>query len=465
MKTHPIIKVTASALLFLGVLSSLYSSLGFKKDLTSYSPETTNSFHWKTTIELGGGFVLTTFLTAEKTKNHISIRSPKNADVRIFGRFKSYMGRLLGKLPRKGALIRIDGTMNGDSVSGEAFVAVMGTLQFKGTLRGDSISGDLVKNDTLKIGKLSGKLSSESRLDYTQLHAKTLTLVEEHIYNKEVLKSEGWTAFQQNFNALCARAQDDLELFIGFSTYRSTLPFSHFYLLMEEAQDSDTSASEQAVHFEEKPDKVGYLKIDNFSTSAAELKEIMPHIVEKAYPHLIVDLRNNPGGGVEAAYALAEHLVNTTMDIGYFTTNKFSFQDFNSNTLSQLPELEPETTDGFIAYLMQQEGAKMIIKGHQQAVFEGQLYLLVNSRTASTCEPIAYVLKTRENVTVIGENTAGAMLSANYFDLYDKYKLVIPIADFFTIDGTRLDGVGVQPDVVTASDSALERALLLIQEQ
>jgi len=232
---------------------------------------------------------------------------------------------------------------------------------------------------------------------------------------------------------------------------------------MQEEQDSDTIASEKAVHFEEKPNGIGYLKIDNFSTSAEELKEIMPRIVEKAYPHLIVDLRNNSGGGVEAAYAFASHLVNTNTDIGYFTTNRFKFESFDTNTFNQLPEVEPETTEGFIAYLMQNDGAKMIVKAHQNEIFSGQLYLLTNSNTASTCEPIVYVLKALENVTVIGESTAGAMLSANYFELYGKYKLVIPIADFFTMDGERLDGEGVQPDVLVASDSAMVKTLQLIQ--
>ena len=459
MKIILAIKVTVSALLLLGATTSL----GFKNHSESSTPIPNSLYHWKTNIELGGGFVLTTFLTAEKTENQISIRSPKNADIRVFGRFKSYLGRLLGKLPSKGTFIRIEGTMKEDSISGKAFIAVMGELQFKGALKHDSISGYLLKNDTLKVGKLSGKLSDESRLNYTQLYSQTLRLVQEHIYNKDVLMSKKWMGFQQNFKSLCAKAQDDLELFIGFSTYRSKLPFSHFYLIMQEEQDSDTIASEKAVHFEEKPNGIGYLKIDNFSTSAEELKEIMPRIVEKAYPHLIVDLRNNSGGGVEAAYAFASHLVNTNTDIGYFTTNRFKFESFDTNTFNQLPEVEPETTEGFIAYLMQNDGAKMIVKAHQNEIFSGQLYLLTNSNTASTCEPIVYVLKALENVTVIGESTAGAMLSANYFELYGKHKLVIPIADFFTMDGERLDGEGVQPDVLVAPDSAMVKTLQLIQ--
>ena len=57
------------------------------------------------------------------------------------------------------------------------------------------------------------------------------------------------------------------------------------------------------------------------------------------------------------------------------------------------------------------------------------------------------------------------MLSATYFDISGKYKLVLPIADFYTYDGIRLDGVGVAPNIETASANALDKALSLISNQ
>ena len=190
----------------------------------------------------------------------------------------------------------------------------------------------------------------------------------------------------------------------------------------------------------------------------------MPKIVERGYEHLIVDLRDNPGGGVEAAYAFAKYIINSKTDIGYFTTNRFIFEKFDTATFSKLPQIEPETTDDFIEYLKKGIGAKMILSEHQNEVFAGHLYILINSNTASTCEPIVHALKGRKNVTVIGETTAGAMLSADYFDLYGKYKLVLPVADFYTMNGSRLDGLGVSPDILTKSDSALVKSYQMIQE-
>jgi len=91
------------------------------------------------------------------------------------------------------------------------------------------------------------------------------------------------------------------------------------------------------------------------------------------------------------------------------------------------------------------------------------MYILTNGNTASTCEPIVYVLKESERATIIGEKTAGAMLSATLFDIYGKYKLFLPIADFYTYDGVRLEGVGVKPNIETTSENALNKTLELIK--
>src|SRR5690606_31447505 len=110
----------------------------------------------------------------------------------------------------------------------------------------------------------------------------------------------------------------------------------------------------------------------------------------------------------------------------------------------KLPVAIPQTTAEFIEDLKSGEGAKLVFAKPDNKVFSGNLYILTNGNTGSTCEPLVYVLKHNKRATIIGENTAGAMLSASYFDISGKYKLVLPIADFYTYDGVRLEGVGVK---------------------
>lgn len=90
---------------------------------------------------------------------------------------------------------------------------------------------------------------------------------------------------------------------------------------------------------------------------------------------------------------------------------------------------------------------------------------MTNSKTASACETIVYVLKNTKRATIVGSNTAGAMLSAAPFQIFGKYKLILPIADFYTFDGIRLDQIGVAPDIETEPENALEKVVTLIKNK
>ena len=59
----------------------------------------------------------------------------------------------------------------------------------------------------------------------------------------------------------------------------------------------------------------------------------------------------------------------------------------------------------------------------------------------------------------MGERTAGAMLSGARFPINNQYHLFLPISDFITADGYRIDKVGVAPDVERKSSEALEYVL------
>jgi C-terminal processing protease CtpA/Prc len=54
------------------------------------------------------------------------------------------------------------------------------------------------------------------------------------------------------------------------------------------------------------------------------------------------------------------------------------------------------------------------------------------------------------------------MLAGSYFVVSGKYMLMLPVADFYTYDGVRLDKVGVSPDIEVKSEEALNKALEII---
>ena len=426
---------------------------------------------FKTDIDLGNGFLITTFLNLESNQNQFLLNSPKNADKRVVGGFKSTMGRLFGKLPKKGIFITISGKSKGDSLVGYAKTTLFEKLKFRGIIEDNEISGDLLDNDNNAIATMTGFKTNQTKIGYKTLYSKIIEITEKNIYSKEILQTKEWQKFKHKFKRLCNNAQDDVELYIGFNLLISNLNFSHYFLIMQEQEEKNEveEAHKQAekipsVIFKEKTSETAYLKIKNFSSSKAEIAEVFPKITKnQSYKNLIVDLRGNSGGGIEAAFEFGKHILNEETEVGYFISNKFGKID--KQKFSSLPITKAKTTDGFIEELKNGKGAKMVFNKSANAVFTGNIFVLTDNKTASTCEPIVYVLKKSKRATIVGENTAGAMLSATSFDVSGKYKLILPLADFYTYDGVRLDQVGVSPNIETESEYALEKVMTFIKNK
>ncbi len=424
----------------------------------------TSPGHFKSEIDFGSGTVISTFLTVGLTKNQFTITSPKNADVRIAGS-KAKLGRLLGKLPKKGIIVTIKGEQKKDSLFGNTGIPMFGKLKFKGIVKNNVLSGQLLNNVGKAIGTVHGINSAENRIIYNGLYPNLVKTIQDNIYSKEVLQTKKWKKFEKELEKLCNNAHDDIELFFGFNILARKLPFTHLSLLIgqDTADSRETANTGKSVVFEEKNSTTAYLQIKNFSSSQEELAAILPKIVENpAFKNLIIDLRNNGGGGVGPAFELAKYIITEDTEVGYFPTNKLNYSGYQPVLFNTLPELQPKTTDEFGGELRRSPGVKLVFKKPANPVFTGKIYVLTNGNTASTCEPIVYALKNRKKATIIGEKTYGGMLAASPFVLSGKYLLMVPIADFYTYDGVRLDKLGVAPDIEVKSKDAENKALEII---
>jgi len=271
--------------------------------------------------------------------------------------------------------------------------------------------------------------------------------------------------FEKEIDKLCNNSHDDIELFFGFKMLAQKLPFTHLTLAIAEemSDDEEIISTKKAVVFEEKSATIAYLQMKNFSSSTDELAVVLPKIVANSvFKHLIIDLRDNGGGGISAASELAKYIVSEDLEVGYFPTNKLQYSGFEPELFKTLPSVQPKSTNAFGNQLKASPGVKLIFKKPNNPVFTGNMYVLTNSKTASTCEPIVYALKNRKKAIIIGEKTYGGMLAASPFVASGKYTLMIPIADFYTYDGIRLDKVGVSPDIEVKSEKALDKALEII---
>ncbi|WP_309102803.1 S41 family peptidase [Microbacterium sp.] len=82
------------------------------------------------------------------------------------------------------------------------------------------------------------------------------------------------------------------------------------------------------------------------------------------------------------------------------------------------------------------------------------LVVLLDERTASAAESLAYAVQTTGRGTVVGRPSVGAANPADAFDERSGFRVHIPTgAPIDPRTGTNWDGAGVQPAVVIASDA------------
>lgn len=400
---------------------------------------------------------------------HFTAKSPRNADKRVFGTVKSKLARLMKKLPKKGKLLTVpDGTVksvNGtDSVFATLSMPLLGTSDIKGVMKSGVISGGLFKNGE-RTGSITSAMSGLfQRTDYPALHAAMRATIEKNIYDRALLKTKEWRTFDKKTTRIAKRVKDDVEFFFGFSVLSQQLPFSHLNLvLMEETPSLAPDPDERHVAIKAIDEATAYMDVQSFGGSKEEMDSICAILLNGGFRTLIVDLRKNGGGGLDSALPFGECIATDTVDAGYFVTNTWADKVNGppaAAAFAELPIAHERTTEAFIEALKTSPGRHLVLYPRSDA-FKGKVYILTSTRTASTCEPIVDALKRSGRATIVGENTAGAMLSATLFQVTGKYHLFLPIADYYNADLQRLDQVGVKPDITVKAEDALDHVLAL----
>jgi carboxyl-terminal processing protease len=118
---------------------------------------------------------------------------------------------------------------------------------------------------------------------------------------------------------------------------------------------------------------------------------------------------------------------------------------------------------------MGRTGALMLATGGRSArPFKGRIVLLVDEYSFSATEALASVAKESGVATLVGRRTAGAMLAAFPISIEGGWTLLLPVWDFRTPGGTKVEGLGVEPHVLVkyreGRDSDLAAAVQLLSQ-
>jgi C-terminal processing protease CtpA/Prc len=103
----------------------------------------------------------------------------------------------------------------------------------------------------------------------------------------------------------------------------------------------------------------------------------------------------------------------------------------------------------------------------------GHVVMLVNEHSASAAEMVAAFASEYQLATLVGTTTAGRLVATSAFKVGFGYRVVMPVATYFTWHGTNLEGHGLQPTVeepfsfeasVEGRDNQLDRAIEIVRE-
>src|SRR4029077_6605573 len=77
----------------------------------------------------------------------------------------------------------------------------------------------------------------------------------------------------------------------------------------------------------------------------------------------------------------------------------------------------------------------------------GHVVLLVNEHSASAAEMVAGFASEYGLATLVGTKTPGRLVATSAFKVGFGYRIVIPVATYYTWKGSNLEGKGVAPNI------------------
>ena len=165
--------------------------------------------------------------------------------------------------------------------------------------------------------------------------------------------------------------------------------------------------------------------VDDFVRKLEELYQAEP-----AMKGLVLDLRNDPGGLLDAAVALSAAFLPT--DVTVVTTN------------GQLPESRATFKASPEFYV--RRGADPL-KRLPAAVKTVPLVVLVNEGSASASEIVAGALQDHKRATIMGSQTFGKGSVQTVRQLSPETALKITTARYYTPSGRSIQAKGIVPDI------------------
>lgn len=178
-------------------------------------------------------------------------------------------------------------------------------------------------------------------------------------------------------------------------------------------------------------------KLPTFEIADSELKRGVAQMLK--HRAVVIDLRGNPGGYVDALTFLLGHFFDRDVQVGQPKGRK--------------KDMKP-----------------MVARARPENLFGGRVVVVVDSESGSASELFARVMQLEKRGLVVGDRTAGAVMRSRVFyretpgEYVVLYGISVTDSDVIMADGRSLEGEGVVPDVAvlpTGEDLAAGRDRVL----
>lgn len=196
------------------------------------------------------------------------------------------------------------------------------------------------------------------------------------------------------------------------------------------------------VEYEMLDHNMGYITISEFDEiTTAQWNEAYEALKNQGMTSLIVDLRNNPGGGLSVVAEILDSI---------------------------LPE-------GMIVYHEDKNGQREEYKSDEEHKIDIPLAVLVNGNSASASEIFAGAVKDYGIGTLIGTTTFGKGIVQQMIALGDGSAMKVTISKYYTPSGVCIHGTGIEPDIKLEfdaeayekdeSDNQLQKAIEVLSQK
>lgn len=162
---------------------------------------------------------------------------------------------------------------------------------------------------------------------------------------------------------------------------------------------------------------IGYVHISEFNGSVAtDFSSAVDALKQQGIDKLIIDLRDNPGGGLTEVLNVAYKLIQK---------------------------------DKVIVSIRSKNGDEDVYKSQGTEQYDMPIVVLVNGGSASASELLTGALKDYGIATIVGTQTFGKGIVQSYFHLSNSKGWVKMTTDaYYTPNGVCIQGVGITPDLV-----------------